>query len=157
MKTLQFDSTGNMGGISRMFAIPLTSFVRLWTDHVNSLTYLHVKNRADIIDIYCNDYSTQFSEEYNNGAYQIEASGIVPKSNPVNAANLRKLESGYWFLFFEDNNGFKRFAGTEDNMLSFKRTTNTGTLGQLNQMEFTFSGQQRVECAYIELAEMDDL
>lgn len=157
MKTLQFDFSTNMGGISRLFAIPVSSFVRLWTDHVNSLNYLTVRNREDIIDIYVNEELVEFTENYDRGVYTPELTGIIPKSNPINRSSLIKLESEYWYLLFQDNNGFIRLSGTENNQLSFKRTTKTGTVGQRNEMEFTFSGNQRRESYFIELVEMDDL
>ncbi|HRZ98807.1 MAG TPA: hypothetical protein P5084_14720 [Paludibacter sp.] len=161
MTPFNFEIADNMGGVCRIFAIPPSSFVRVWTDHVNNINYLTVRNREDIIDIYSIDEETEFTEDYESGIYSPVLSGITPggrdKVNVKNTENLEKLDSGYWRLLFEDNNGFVRLAGTEDNMLTFRRTTTTGKLGERNQIEFAFSGKQLREAYYIELSDIDTI
>lgn len=161
MTAFNFDVSANLGGVCRIFAIPPTSFVRLWTDHVNSINYLTVKNREDIIDLYAIDEETVFTEEYESGIYAPVLTGITPggrnKTNAANAANLQKLDSGYWYVLFEDNNGHIRLAGTEDNQLTFKRTTSTGKLGERSQISFAFAGKQLRECYYIELSDIETI
>ena len=158
MKQLNFDFTGNMGGLSRMFAIPVLSYKRIRRDHTNSSNYLEVINRDDIIDIYLTDDTGMFSEPFEKGVYKVEISGINPKSNPLNQKQLIRLESEeYWFVLFQDNNDFIRLAGTEENQLAFTRTDNSGQLDSRNQIEFMFSGAQTTPCEFIALVEMDEL
>lgn len=156
MTPFNFDPDSNMGGVCRIFAIPPTSFVKLWTDHVNGFNYLTVRNREDIIDIYSIDEETSFTEEYKSGAYNPVITGITP-GNTKDRLPIEKLDSGYWYVLFQDNNGFIRLAGTEDNMLSFSRTTTTGNLGNRNQIAFQFAGKQLSECYYIELSDIDSI
>lgn len=156
MTPFNFEPESNMGGVCRIFAIPQTSFVRLWTDHVNSISYLTVKNREDIIDLYSIDEETSFSEEYASGVYQPVLTGVTPGGKGLNKPGvLEKLDSGYWYLLFEDNNGFIRFSGTEENMLTFSRTSSTGKLGERNQVSFVFTGKQLKESYYIDLNDID--
>ena len=157
MKQLQFDFSGNLGGISRMFAIPVSSYKRLRRDHTHGLNFLEVINRSDIIDIYLTDDSGDFKESQERGVYKVEIGGIVPKSNPLNSIQLFTLENNYWYILFQDNNDFVRLAGTEENQLIFTRTDSSGQMTSRNQIEFLFSGLQTEPCAFIELVEMDDL
>jgi len=161
MKAFNFELASNMGGVCRIFAIPPSSFVRLWTDHVNSINYLTVRNREDIIDIYSIDEETEFTEEYKAGVYAPDIVGVTPggrdRVNTTNRSNLEKLDSGYWYVLFQDNNGFIRLAGTEDNQLTFERTSTTGKLGDRNQIEFAFRGKQLHECYFIELEDIETI
>lgn len=157
MKQLQFDFTSNLGGLARMFAIPTSSYHQLRRDYTTSLNYLEVINRDDIIDLYFSEDTEGFSEAYEKGVYKVEISGIVPKSNPLNTDQLRRLDSEYWFVLIQDNNDFIRLAGTEENQLSFSRTDISGQISSRNQIEFLFSGSQTESCAFITLDEMDKL
>lgn len=161
MTPFNFEPEANMGGVCRIFAIPPSSFVRLRTDHAANRNYLTVQNRDDIIDIYSIDEETQFTEEYQSGVYTPVLSGITPGGrNNVNTGiteNLEKLDSGYWYVLFQDNNGFIRLSGTEENQLTFKRSSSTGKLGERNQIAFQFSGQQLSESCYVYLEDIDSI
>ena len=158
MKQLNFDFSGNLGGLSRMFAIPVKSYKRIRRDHTNSLNYLEVINRDDIIDIYITEDTGLFKEDFENGAYKVQITGINPKSNKLNQEQLKRLESEkYWFVLFLDNNNNVRLAGTEENQPAFTRTDTTGQMDSRNQIEFAFTGVQSDACEFIELEEMDDL
>jgi len=157
MKQLLFDFDSNLGGISRMFAIPVSSYHRLQKNKTNNTNTLLVKDRSNIIDLYIDDEQFMFSEDYERGAYNVQVSGSVPKTNPVNQTNIAKLESEFWYLLFEDNNGYIRLAGNEDNQLEFMRTDTTGNINTKNQIQFTFYGSQSEKCKFIDLISMDDL
>lgn len=161
MKAFNFEIASNIGGVCRVFAIPTTSYVSLWTNHVNNINYLTVKNRKDIIDIYSIEDETEFSEDYESGIYSVSLIGVTPgerdRMNKSNRDNLEKLDSGYWYVLFEDNNGFVRLAGTEDNQLVFKRTSSTGKLGGRNQIQFSFTGKQLRECYFIEIEDIETI
>ena len=157
MKKLQFDFNGNMGGISRMFAIPEESYKRIVKDYTNDKASLEVINRDEIIDIYFTDDTDNFSEEYEDGLYNILISAITPKSSPLNKKQLKRLETENWRVLFQDNNDMVRLAGNDDYLLEFRRTDTTGQITTRNQVSFAFYGSQASPCEYIELAEMDEL
>lgn len=157
MKKLDFDFNGNMGGISRMFAIPADCFRRLRRNHSQNKVYLEVINRDEIIDIYFTEDSDNFSEDYNDGLYNVTVSAITPKSSPINSKNLKKLESEYWMVLFQDNNENVRLAGNPDYLLQFRRTDTTGNYSSRNQIAFSFYGAQTTACEFITLDDMDDL
>lgn len=161
MNVLNFEPAENMGGVCRIFAIPPTSFVRLWTDHVNRINYLTVRNRDDIIDIYSIEEETIFNEEAESGIYVVSLTGVTPggrgrvNANMINS--IEKLDSGYWYVLCQDNNGYIRFLGTKDNMLTFKRSSTTGKLGDRNQIAFEFTGKQLCEAYYIQLDDIESI
>ena len=157
MKQLTFDRNGNLGGIHCMYAIPLTSFKRIWHDATNHLDFLQVINRDDIIDIYLTENDGVFTETSERGIYKPEISGVVPKSNRLNQQNLTRLETEYWLVLFRDNNDQWRLSGNEENQLSFTRTDTSGQISSRNQLSFTFTGSQRIASRFIELAEIADL
>lgn len=157
MKTLDLTTDGNLGGLSRIYAIPATSFKRIWQDHTNSLNYLRVINREDIIEIYCSD-NANFSEPYEKGLYKPALSGFVPASSPITDKQLRTLVTpAHWLVLFEDNNGFWRLAGSAENKLTFNYTDQTGALSGVNQLAFTFTGSARFKSKFIDMAEIDEL
>lgn len=162
MKNLSFDFNSNMGGISRMFAIPLECFKRIRTDHTNGKNYLEVINREKIIDIYFTEETSSLSEtqtrETPGSAYKVEIAAIVPKESPTNQKVMTQLEHGFWYVLCEDNNGFIRLAGTEDNQLSFSRKGGSGTgTSSGNKSEILFSGSQLNPCLFLTLDDMDEL
>ncbi|MDD3194389.1 MAG: hypothetical protein PHU68_01135 [Paludibacter sp.] len=157
MKKLEFDFNGNMGGITRMFAIPENSYKRIVPDHTNKKVRLEVKNRADIIDIYFIDDTDTFTEEYDNGLYKVQVSAIFPKLNRLTQHDLIKLDTENWRVLFQDNNDNIRLAGNDDYALEFRRIDTTGRISARNQVSFTFYGAQITPCCFIDLIEMDDL
>jgi len=158
MKVLNFDFDGNLGGLSRMFAIPVSSYKRVRRDHTTNYNYLEVINPDNIIDIYFTDDTENFTEDFENGAYKVNVSGINPKSNKINQEQLTRLQSEvYWFILFQDNNGFVRLAGNEENQPAFSSSETTGQITSRNQIAFSFSGVQSDSCLFIELEEMDNL
>ena len=157
MKQLQFDFSGNLGGLARMFAIPVSSYRRLRKDITTGKNFLEVINKDNIIDIYLTDDTGDFIEDYERGQYKVSIKGIVPKSQPLNTEQLTKLESEYWYVLFQDNNDFIRLAGTDANQLMFSRIDTAGSMNSRNQISFEFSGSQTESCAFVELVEMDDL
>lgn len=157
MKKLQFDFNGNMGGISRMFAIPVSSFKRIRRDFTKKLNYLEVINRDQIIDIYFIEGTEHFIEDYENDLYNVQINAIIPKSNKLSQEQLNKLESEVWYVLFQDNNENIRLAGTEDYQLEFRRTDTTGNITSRNQISFSFVGAQDRPTDFIELTDLDEL
>lgn len=157
MKKLQFDFNGNMAGVSRIFAIPVTSYRRVRRDLTTKKNFLEVINLDDIIDIYIIDDSASFSQESDKGVYDVNISGITPKSMPINHDTLIKLDTEDWFVLCQDNNDQVRLGGNDENRLRFRRNDTTGVITDRNQISFTFYGLQSTPCEFIELNEMDNL
>ena len=162
MKKIDFDFASNMGGLARMFAIPPECVKKVRMDHTNGLNYLEVINREKIIDLYFTEGSSSFSEtqsrESPGSAYKIEIAAFVPKDSPTNQKTMTQLEHGFWYVLAEDNNGFVRLAGNEDNQLSFSRKGGSGTGPTSgNKSEILFAGSQVTPCPFITLEDMDEL
>lgn len=151
MKHIQFDYSTNLGGISKIYAIPVSSFKTLRYDYIKKLTYLDIVNREDLIEIYTTEDSGEFNEDQENGCYSIQISGVTPKSNPLNREQLMRLDTEYWYVLFQDNNDYIRLAGTDENQLVFTRTDNAGKLNTRNQTSFMFKGSQTNPCYFIEI------
>ena len=155
MKTIKFDFCGNLGGIFKMYAIPPGSFDRIRKDYKKGLVYLDLINTGDIIDIYFTQDTLSFTEEKSQPSagslYNPVISGIIPKANQLNQEQLTRLEYGEWLVLFQDNNGFIRLAGNDQNTLMFNRKETTGgAISARNQIEFTFEGFQSQPCYFIE-------
>lgn len=162
MKTIKFDFWTNLGGISKIYAIPPSSFFRVRTNYTKGLKYLDLRNTGDIIDIYCTDETVSFTEEKSQPSagslYNPIISGVIPRSNSLNQQQLTRLESGVWLLLFIDNNDNLRLSGNEQNQLVFNRNEATGaTLVTRNQITFTFEGFQSQPSCFIEPDEISIL
>jgi hypothetical protein len=161
MKSISFDFD-NVGGISRLYAIPPSSFVRIRRDYVNSITYLECRDYASIIEIpIYTDNTFSFNENQTFDApgdgYSIEISGIVPKMMPVNSSDIGLLERGEWYVLCEDRNGNVKFAGDEDVRLKFisKKSSGAAFIDH-NQISFTFSCLQENPSVDIIAQSMDN-
>ena len=87
MQTIKFDYD-NRPGISRVYAIPVASFLRLRKNYINNTTMLEVQNRDAIIDIPVNSQSFLFTEDQTleeaGETYNVIIQGCIPK---ISAAN----------------------------------------------------------------------
>ncbi len=146
MKTIQFDFD-NVGGITRVYAIPTTSFLRLRKDYINEMQYLEVRQREGIINIpvYA-DTSFTFNEtqsqEDGGDLWTVEIAGLIPKRYRLNEKSVRTLERGEWLVLFQDNNGDAVLAGTIEVPLRFSSARTTGTETEINGNRFTFTGKE---------------
>ena len=144
MKTIQFDFD-NRPGISRMYAIPVASFLRLRKDYRKRTTHLEVKDRDNIIDIPVHTSSFMFKEDQSTEVagetYNIVVSGSIPKISGVNRSTVYTLEHGEWLVLHQDNNGTIHLSGTVDDPLSFHSGKSTGSGADgINGNVFSFSG-----------------
>ncbi|MDH6355457.1 hypothetical protein M2132_001800 [Dysgonomonas sp. PH5-45] len=159
MKAITFDFGSNLGGLNKVYAIPPSSLIEIIHNYSKKQISLRLTGTSDIIEIYCILDTMQFTEEKTQPAagptYNPVITGITPKSNEINQEQLIRLESSYWLLLFEDNNGNTRLAGNEDLFLVFNRTESTGqTIQSRNQIQFTFSGFQSHPCYFIQDASL---
>jgi hypothetical protein len=156
MKQVTFECF-NQGGLNRLVAIPLTSFLKIRKDYATNKDYLQLINESGIIDIYITQDSAGFDEEsqYSNAgtSYLVNITGVTPKSGKVNQDIFFMLENNLdgWLVLFEDNNGYLRLAGNKESRLIFTRRDTTGnTLVSRNQVSFTFTGTINDRAAFIE-------
>ena len=154
MKTIQFDFCSNLGGVNKIYAIPPTLLDSITHNYTEKKSYLNLTSTDDMIEIYCTMDTMQFTEKMERtsagSVYNIELTGVIPKTNALNQENIDRLESEYWLVLFEDNNGNTRLVGDKDTYMIFQRTDTTGkTLAARNQIEFVFSGAQSHACYFI--------
>lgn len=154
MKSIVFDFCSNLGGVNKMYAIPPALLESISHNYTEKKSYLNITDTDDMIEIYCSIDTMQFSEKMEQSSagavYEVELTGVIPKSNALNQDEIARLESEYWLILFEDNNGNTRLAGNENSHLVFQRTDTTGkTMAARNQIEFTFSGSQSHACYFI--------
>lgn len=162
MKKLIFDFE-NIGGVSRLFAIPPSSFERIRRDYAKKLNYLECKNMADIIEIPIYADSTfYFNEDQSFEAagdtYSVEIGGVIPKMMMSNASGIECLERGSWYVLLQDMNGEVRLSGDEQVKMKFLTKKSTGNSAvNRNQIAFTFTCRQENPSVYIELDDMSNL
>lgn len=162
MKKLIFDFE-NIGGVSRLFAIPPSSFERIRRDYVTGLNYIECKTHANIIEIpiYA-DGTFYFNEnqsfEAAGDTYVVEIGGVIPKQMVQSAVDIERLERGSWYVLLQDMNGEVRLSGDEQVKMKFLTKKSTGTSAvSRNQIAFTFTCQQENPSVYIELDNISDL
>lgn len=146
MKTLSFDYD-NVSGISLIYAVPVSSFLRMTSDPINESTLVELIKRDAIISIpvYAGD-SFVFTEiqslEDGGEAWQVSIEGIIPTHCRLNERHIRALEQGDWLILSRDSNGIVTLSGTTDVPLKFTHSRTTGTSSELNGSRFTFSGKE---------------
>ncbi|MGL4852552.1 MAG: hypothetical protein ACRC3Z_07915 [Phocaeicola sp.] len=161
MKTVQFD-TDNRPGLSRLFAIPLTSFLRIRPDYRNNTNHLEVKARDQIIDIILDTSAFAFNEEQATEepgeTYKLSIEGRIPKLSKLNDSVIRTLERGQWLVLHQDSNGTIQLSGSMDDPLSF-HTTKTSGVGadSVNGTSFQFSGVTPSPSLIIDMVLITDL
>lgn len=159
MKKIEFDFN-NIGGMAELYAIPLSSFLRVRRNHVTKKNVLEVQNRADIIaiPIYAND-SFYFLENhaYDDGGdyFDVEIGGVIPKLAQDNADLIETLQRGRWMVLSQDLNGTVHLSGNEDVLMKFEDSKSSGTRSsERNQNAFTFKCKSDRPS---EVLDMDDL
>jgi hypothetical protein len=157
MKQINFDLQANLGGLTRMFAIPENSFIRVYKEPASGKNYLMVRNRENIIDIYFTEDTAECTEDYNEGVYQVSVTASHPKNNRINVAAFSALERGMWLVLWQDSNGNIILSGNQDNLLEFSSNHRSGSGSSKNETVFSFSGQCREKSVFIELTTMDDI
>lgn len=155
MKTVTFDFCGNLGGAHKIYAIPPGSLVSISHDHTQGKTTLTLTGEDDLVEIYCTPDTLQLTEEKTQTpagtAYNITITGVHPKTDAPDRKQLAMLESGYWLVLLEDNNGNMRLAGDGHSHLVFNGTATTGqAIQNRNQLQFTFSGMQPLPGCFID-------
>ncbi len=162
MKKLVFDFE-NIGGVCRLFAIPVSSYERVRRDYVNKLNYIECKNQGDIIEIpiYA-DGTFYFNEDQRfetaGDSYSIEVGGVIPKLMMENADDIERLERGAWYVLSQDMNGEVRLSGDEEVKCKFMTKKSTGASAiSRNQIAFAFSCTQENPSLYIKLDDMSAL
>jgi hypothetical protein len=162
MKTLDFDFD-NIGGISAVYAIPVTSLLRIRHDRVTGKYHPEFTNRDAIvrIPIYADDtYQFEEQQSHDDGGelYAVSLSGVIPKMSDVNAAVIRVLENGEWYVLHQDRNGCVILSGSSSVPLRFLSARSTGkSVEELNGNSFTFSASEPDASLIVEIDDINDL
>lgn len=145
MKTINLN-TDQRGSISYLYAIPLTSFVRIDHDYHLGLDSLVLRQKQDIIQIPISD-GCEWEE-----SDKLAAGGIVfqpkitGKLNPAatNVPNIiYELIRGNWLVLHIDAIGTARLSGSVNVPMRFNTQSKSGqNLHDANQVQFSFSGLQ---------------
>ena len=148
MKTIN-KQPENMGGVLRIWAVPPSDI----SISGNQVTIL---SDANIVDIYIQEDSANFSEEMSKSfagtSYKVELSAIVPCDTSETLKQISDMERrSKYVVIYMDGNGNYKVAGTKPVPLRFsaKATTGSGTSG-LNHFSISFTGSQRKRAVFIE-------
>lgn len=149
----------NIGGICKLYAIPLSSFLRIRKDYGADTDHLEVKQRESIIELTVWGEGFDFVEEHINDArgdgYEISISGFIPKIS-ANKHIVETLERGEWLVLFQDSNGDVKLSGQEEIPMKFMSKKTTGkTYASFNNISFSFSCVQPDPSVNITLSEYD--
>ena len=138
-----------MGGVLRIWAVPPSDI----SISGNQVTIL---SDANIVDIYIQEDSANFSEEMSKSfagtSYKVELSAIVPCDTSETLKQISDMERrSKYLVIYMDGNGNYKLAGTKPVPLRFsaKATTGSGTSG-LNHFSISFTGSQRKRAVFIE-------
>lgn len=140
------ESNDQRGGLSYLYVIPLTSFLRYRHDYLTGLDYPEFTRRTDIIQLPVSE-GTEWSEEekITSGGhlYSIKISGTLKKSDRIGPHILRELECGSWMVLHIDSLGVCRMSGSEEVPMCFELTSKSGSApSSSNIRSFTFSCSQ---------------
>lgn len=146
MRTFNFDYD-NLGGISLMYAIPVSMFGSCIQNPIDLSYQLQLTDVGRIIDIpvYSGDsfiFNESQSVEDGGDIWDIAVSGIIPKRCELTEALMNVLERGDWLVLHRDANGTIVLSGTVDVPLKFTHSRTTGTTGEMNGSKFTFSAKE---------------
>lgn len=146
MKTLTFDYD-NLQGIASIYAIPVSSYLRITPNYVDETLLLELIRREMIISIpvYAGDsflFSEAQSLEDGGNIWEVSITGIIPKRCRLNEKQLNTLERGDWLILSQDSNGTVTLSGTTDVPLKFTHSRTTGTSSDMNGSHFTFSAKE---------------
>ena len=158
MKQLIFDFD-NIGGVANVYAIPISSFLRIRRDYAEDTDHLEVQQREHIIELPVAGESFDFIEEQINDArgdgYEISISGVIPQIS-ANKHIIEMLERGEWMVLFKDSNGNVKLSGQEEIPMKFMSKKTTGkTYASFNNISFSFSCVQPDPSVNITLSEYD--
>ena len=150
----------NLGGLAEVYAIPLSSYLRIREDYTRNTKVLEVTNRDDIIAIPIIDDDTfSFSEIHKRDEggdyFDIAIEGVIPGSAIDDDHIIETLQRGEWMVLTQDQNGVVRLSGNEDVLMSFEDTDTTGAQKRgKNQIQFKFACRSAEKSVILD---MDDL
>jgi hypothetical protein len=152
----------NIGGLLRMYAIPVSSFLRIRKDYINNLQTLEVRDRDSIIAIPIMDnqtfgYTQDHDLDEGGDYWEPVIDGIIPGGRQSNEDIVEELERGEWLVMFEDQIGTVHISGTKDIPMKFTTSETSGTSSSdRNQISFEFKCRQN-HPPLILTNDMDDL
>ncbi len=161
-KILDFDFE-NAGGLASVFAFPAECFVRIRKDYQDGINVLELRALDKVIEIpvFCNDSFFFLEEQVHTEAgvaYEVQLSGVIPKSMKKNDLFIQTLERGAWLVLFMDNNGVVKLAGNVEVPMFFSSSKSSGKkFSDLNLIDFSFNSTQASASIYIDDCELFSL
>lgn len=150
MKTLEFDFD-NVGGITRLYAVQTSALRRLDTNPLTGLSRLSLYPDAEVVEIpvYNNVlFSEVQSEEDGGSVFAVQITGFIPRQE--NVLLISTLERSDWLVVHQDANGDILLSGTTDIPLMFASNKTTGSDGERNGNNFTFSASLPTPSVHID-------
>lgn len=138
----------NIGGLLRMYAIPVSSLLRIRKDYISNLLTLEVQDRDSIIAISIMDnqtfgYTSEHDLDEGGDFWDPAINGIIPGGRQSNEEIIEELERGEWLVMIEDQMGFAWLCGTKDTPMKFTTSESSGTsYSDRNQISFEFKCRQ---------------
>lgn len=136
-----------MGGICRLIAIPVSSFLRKRYDHAAGTMFVELKERDNIIDIDFlseeSGYSFKQPENDTGGGYEtsilLKIAGL--RGNPAQRAILAELTAtnAAFIVGIMDNEDAIYLFGDPDNLISFREDNQSGPNFARNTLTITGS------------------
>ena len=147
------DFIDNMGGINRLYFVPLNNIQAF--DYIYD-GYIHVFSlEVGICDsLYVVEDSIKFSQRKKSDStgtyYDTKLSAVVPKDRPEILVKINEMDGAQYVLIYIDNNGYKKVIGTPDELMNFSANLDTGTIEKLNGYPISFTRKLRQRSLLIE-------
>jgi hypothetical protein len=146
--------TSNLGGIAKLFLIPIDQLTSLSAPDSDQLCTLGISSFDSTWEIAPIYQSIQFSEKQvpsNAGVYYEKGlSAKIPKDSAQTQADLLSLVNRKWLSIYLDQNGAWKLLGSPDYPLRFSFSVHPGsTISDLNHFEISLSGSSPFPSVFI--------
>lgn len=157
MEKIEF-GCDNLGGIAKIYAVPISSFVKMQRNWSLGINRAILQNRENIVefDVFSTaNYVEKMSQTDAGQAYEQAISGIVTGVDRAKKVILDRLCGESWLVIWQDVNAKWWLSGTEDVPMSFSYERATGTSpADASAMRFKFSAVCATAAELIEVASM---
>ena len=157
MKVISYNPS-SVGGLSNIYAIPLSDFVKVAINLQTKNKTVIVKDLNNVIELPCFEDRSAFKEveslEEGGKLYSIEVNGFIP-GNTTDVITKRRLERDKWLVLHQDANGSVLLSGTQNSPLLFRSSRTTGgNRAASSGNSYVFYGSTPTPSITIETAEI---
>lgn len=159
MKVISYNS-GNVGGLSNIYAIPVSDFVKVAINLQTKNKTVIVKDLNKVVELPCFEDRSAYKEdeslEEGGKLYTTEINGFI-SGNTTDVITRRWLERGQWLVLHQDANGNILLSGTKDCPLLFRSSRTTGGNRAASSGDsYVFYGATPTPAVTIETAEIHE-